>query len=164
MLDHIERMSPIFADVIFPAFCMPYVSPLLFPVAGIAAIGTEWFCYRRFSSDADYPNLGDIILANLASWFVGIILCSFLPSGLVQKPSPAGGGHTYITSGPHFTTYAIIAFFVACVLSVVIEFWSLRWSTRKHSVDLLFRLSAIANAAGYLMLGVIAWVWVTWIW
>jgi hypothetical protein len=157
-------MSPIVADVIFPAFCAPYVSPLLFPVAGISAIGTEWFCYRHFSSDNDYPKLSDIILANLVSWFVGVIICFWLPSGLIQKPSPEGGGHTHVAAGPHFTTYAIIAFFVACILSVIIEFWSLRWSTRTHPVDRLFRLSAIANVAGYLVLGVIAWIWITWIW
>jgi hypothetical protein len=67
LLSHIERMTPIAADVIFPAFTAPYVSPLLFPVAGVAAISTEWFCYRRLSSDKKYPNLGDIIPANLVS-------------------------------------------------------------------------------------------------
>jgi len=36
-------MSAIVADVIFPAFTTPYVSPLLFPFVGIASIGTEWF-------------------------------------------------------------------------------------------------------------------------
>jgi hypothetical protein len=157
-------MSAIIADVIFPAFAAPYFSPLLFPVAGIAAIGTEWFCYRRFSRDKVYPNLREIILANLVSWFVGIVLCSLLPSGLVHKTSPGGAGHTHIEPGPNFTKYAIIAFFVACILSIVIEFWSLRWSTRKHPVGRLLRLSAIANVAGYLVLGAIAWAWVTWVW
>jgi hypothetical protein len=151
-------------SAIFPAFCAPYFSPLLFPVAGIAAISTEWFCYRRFSNDEAYPNLGDILLANLVSWFVGIVLGFFLPSGLIEKTSPGGGGHTHVAAGPHFTTYAISAFFVACILSVIIEFWTLRWSTRTHPVDRLFRLSSIANIAGYLVLGVIAWMWVTWIW
>lgn len=162
-LEQIARMVPIIADVIFPAFSTPYFSPLFFPVAGIAAIGTEWFCYRRFSSNEDHPSLGEIILANLASWLAGIIISCCLPSGLIQKPSPGGGGHTHIAAGPHFATYAVIAFFVACFLSVIIEFWYLRWITRPHPIDRLFRLSAIANVAGYVVLGVLVWIWVTWI-
>lgn len=164
MLGHIKRMPVIVADVIFPAFTTPYVSTLLFPVAGISAIGTEWFCYRHFSSDEHYPNLWDIILANLVSWFIGIVITAFLPSGLIDKVLPGGGGHTIVAAGPHFTTFAVTAFFIACILSIIIEFWSLRWSTRKRSVERLFRLSAIANTAGYLVLGVIVWIWVTWIW
>jgi uncharacterized membrane protein YidH (DUF202 family) len=156
-------MRPILADVIFPAFSTPYVSPLLFPVAGIAAIGTEWFCYRHFSSSEDYPDLGDITLANLVSWFAGIIISYFLPSGLVAKAFPGGTG-THLSSGPHFTSFAVVGFFLACILSIVIEYGSLRWSTREHQVERLFRLSAISNVAGYLVLGIVVWIWVKWIW
>ena len=154
-------MSPLTADVIFPAFTTPYFSPLLFPIAGIAAIGTEWFCYRRFSTDRQYPKFGDIVLADLVSWFAGIVITFFLPSGLVEKAVPGAGGHGTMTTGPHFTVYAIAGFFLACVLSIIIEFWSLRISMDKRPVARLFRLSAIANTAGYIVLGLVVWIWVT---
>lgn len=160
-------MPPIVADVIFPAFSAPYFSPLLFPVAGILAIGAEWFCYRRFSSDPIYPKLRDIILANLVSWVAGLLISFCLPSGLIAKTVGAGEGHGeshILTPGPHFGAYVIVAFFVACILSVIIEFWSLRLTTREHPVDGLLRLSTIANVAGYVVLGLVAWVWITWVW
>jgi len=154
----------ILANVIFPAFTAPYFSPLLFPVAGIAAVVTEFVCYRRFSSRPERPSFGDIIGANLLSWFVGIVLSFFLPSGLVPKVLPSGS--QTITQGPRFTTYAIIAFFVACALSIFIEGWFIRWSTRTEPepVTGIYRLSAVANIASYIVLGVLVWVWVTWIW
>ena len=50
------------------------------------AIAAEWLCYKCFTTDAHYPRLGDILLANLVSWLVGIVLCAFLPTGLVLTP------------------------------------------------------------------------------
>ena len=152
------------ADVIFPAFSTPYISPFLFPVAGIAAVGTEYFCYRHFSNDSERPNLGDIILANCTSWLAGIIISFFLPSGLIEKALPHDPNHSVLAASPHFTALAVIAFFGACVLSIVIEFWMLRFCSRDQKVDGLFHLSAIANTAGYVVLGILVWVWVTWIW
>jgi len=158
-------VSPILANVIFPAFTTPYFSPLLFPVAGIAAMVTEYACYRRFSSHPERPSFGDIIGANFVSWLVGIVIGFFLPSGLVHKAKSSGAG-PILTQGPHFTTYAIIAYFGACILSIIIEGWYLRWSERGESepVTGLYRLSALANAASYMVLGVVVWAWITWIW
>lgn len=155
----------IIANVIFPAFTAPYFSPLLFPVAGIAAVVTEFFCYRRFSSHPERPTIGDIIGANLVSWLAGMVIAWFLPSGLIQKSVPSGSGHI-TTQGPLFTTYAISAYFVACVLSIAIEGWFLHWSARGEAepVSGLYRLSALANVASYIMLGILVWAWVTWIW
>jgi len=154
----IKSFPPTISDVIFPAFSAPYFSPLLFPVAGVAAIGTEWLCYRLFSTNRGYPNIIKIILANLVSWCVGIVIAFCLPSGLITEFSPEGK-YPHLEPGPYFTAYVIVAFFFACVLSIIIEYLYLRWSTRKHSVDHLFRLSAIANTAGYLVLIVIVWIW-----
>ena len=158
-------MTPILANVIFPAFTAPYFSPLLFPVAGIAAVITEFVCYRRFSSHLERPSFGDIIGANLLSWLVGMVIGFILPSGLVEKAVP-GGSRQILTSGPHFTTYAIIAFFGACLLSIFIEGWFLRWSSRTEPepVTGIYRLSAVANVSSYIVLGVVAWIWATWIW
>jgi hypothetical protein len=155
------------ADVIFSAFTTPYISPFLFPVAGFAAIATEFICYRHFSNDPQRPNLLGITFANLTSWLAGIIIASFLPSGLVEKVlphNPGNSGHSTLAAGSNFACFAIIAFFIACALSIIIEFWTLQWSTRKHQVNNLFRLSVIANSTGYIVLGIVVWVWVTWIW
>jgi Ca2+/Na+ antiporter len=161
----VQVVTPILANVIFPAFTAPYFSPLLFPVAGIAAIVTEFMCYRRFSSHPERPSFGDIIGANLVSWLAGIVIGFFLPSGLVHKAVSSGSGRI-LTQGPHFTTYAIIAFFGACILSIFIEGWFLRWSSRREPepVTGLYRLSAIANVASYIVLGVLVWIWITWFW
>jgi hypothetical protein len=157
-------MTPILANVIFPAFAAPYFSPLLFPVAGIVAIVTEFVCYRRFSSHPERPSFRDIIGANALSWFAGILISFVLPSGLATKMLPNGSQH--ITQGPHFATYAIIAFFIACVLSIFIEGWFIQWSARSEPepVTGVYRLSAIANIASYIVLAVLVWVWITWIW
>ncbi|HZT22954.1 MAG TPA: hypothetical protein VFB55_08615 [Verrucomicrobiae bacterium] len=80
------------------------------PVAGIGAVVTEWFCYRHFSSDERYPDLRNIILANLVSWFVGIVITAFLPGGLIDKVLPGDRGHTVVAAGRHFTTFAVTAF------------------------------------------------------
>ena len=146
------------ADVIFPAFSAPYFAPIFFPVAGIAAIGTEWLCYRLLSKQMNRPTLWDVIFVNLVSWLVGIILSFFLPSGLISKP--IRGGHSVAVQGPHFTAYAIIAFPVACILSIVIEFEALRRRKRDWAAVDLFRLSAIANTSGYVVLFFLVWIWI----
>jgi hypothetical protein len=156
---------PIIANVIFPAFTAAYFSPLLFPVAGVAAVITEFVCYRRLSSHPARPSFGDIIGANLVSWLAGMVIGFVLPSGLVHKAVSSGSGRI-LTQGPHFTTYAIIGFFGACILSIFIEFAFLRWSARSEpEPDTgLLRLAAVANVASYIVLAVLVWVWITWLW
>jgi hypothetical protein len=156
-------MTSILANVIFPAFTAPYFSPFLFPVAGIAAVITEFVCYRRLSNHAERPGFGDIIGANFASWLVGMVIGFVLPSGLAPRALP--GGSEIITEGPRFTTYAIIAYFAACILSIFIEAGFLRWSERREPdpVTGLFRLAAVANLASYIVLGALVWIWITWI-
>ncbi len=153
------------ANVIFPAFTAPYFSPMLFPVAGISAIVTEFLCYRRLSTHPSRPSFADIIGANLLSWIVGVVIGFFLPSGLMQKAVPSGSGHI-LTHGPHFTAYAIIGYFGACVLSILIEGWFLRRSAQRDPVPATgwFRLAAVANVASYIVLGLLVWVWITWLW
>lgn len=157
-------MSPIVANVIFPAFTTPYVSPFLFPIAGILAILTEFCCYRRLSDNEIEPSFGDIVGANLASWLLGVILGGILPSGLIQKSF--GDGRLILGQGPNFTNYAIIAFFVACLLSILVEAGFLRWCRRDREGVMLeyLWLAGLANVCSYLVLGGLVAVFVHFGW
>ncbi len=154
----------VFANVIFPAFTTPYVSPILFPIAGIAAVVSELYCYRRFSSVNGIPTLSDVIGANMMSWLVGVLLGQVLPSGLAKKV--IGAEMEILTEGPYFTGYAIIGFFVACLLSVFVEGWFLRFCSR-HESELMegaYGLAGIANLVSYLVLGILVWIFVAFGW
>jgi hypothetical protein len=157
-------MTPILANIIFPAFMAPFILPLLFPVAGIAALVTEFLCYRRLSTHPTRPGFGDVLGANILSGGVGFLISRFLPSGLVPKILPSGT--RTVGPGPYFETYVVIAYVLACVLSIFIEGWFLRWSMRKEPEPVrgIYRMSAIANVASYLVLLVVARAWRAWFW
>jgi hypothetical protein len=88
------------ADVIFPAFMAPYASALLLPVALIAILVSEAVVYRIAWR---HLSIGIVVLldicANLVSSVVGMVIASFLPSGLMLDPKNhmvQGGGQTSI--------------------------------------------------------------------
>ena len=144
-------VSAILANVIFPAFAPPYFSPIIMPAAGLAALGSEWFCYREFSKNSNRPGLGEIMLANAVSWLVGVFLIALLPDGIIHRP--AGDGGTVIPSkGPHFAELVVAAFGAAWLLSIIIEFGVLSWTTRRNRIRGLLSASAIANTTSYVLL------------
>jgi hypothetical protein len=151
----------VIADVIFPAFAAPYFSPLLLPIAGAAAIGTELFVFWRYNREVPFGRiLSRVILANLVSWFVGVIIAFLLPSGLGTRPVPSRGGQiSIVTTGPHWNTLAIIAFFLACALSILIEYFVLRrFQTREFPFHTLGASTAYANIFGYVALALAVWI------
>ena len=154
-------MNPILANVIFPAFTAPYFSPLFFPIAGLAAVATEFYCYRKLTRHARRPLTSDIIAANLLSWLVGVIIGNLLPSGLTTR-QVGDAGHKILTSGPNFELYVIISFFFACILSILIEGWFIKWAARFEEVSLEspYKLSAFANGSSYFVLSAIVVLWV----
>ena len=87
------------ANVIFPAFAAPYMSAVIFPIAGFAIWGAEAFVYRIFSKQLSIPaTLSLSFGANVVSSVVGLFIANFLPSGLVQNPEKH-----IIQAGPDFS-------------------------------------------------------------
>ena len=150
----IAKKNMLLANVIFPAFSAPYFSQLFFPVAGIAAILTEVFVFRKvYSSLSFYKTLGFVLIANIVSWIAGIILSNFLPSGLAPRVIQAGEKEVSILGrGDDFGTLVIVAFFVALVLSILIEYPVWRFFGRKLDFPRLLRTVCIAHVASYTVL------------
>ena len=154
------------ADVIFPAFQTPYIVPFLFPVAGIAAIVVEVLVFWRLNR---HLRIGQIIavvvLANVASGYIGFVIAAFLPSGLVPKVVGEGEHQGQIIQpGPQFDTYMVLSFVVAFVLSVVIEYGVVRWCVGWARVNRPFLTVTLANLASYVTLIAVAWFWPLFLW
>lgn len=139
------------ADVIFPAFSAIYVFQVYFPyiIAGVIVI--EILAYKRYCPILPTNSAIRLaVVANLVSWFAGIVLTGLLPIGLI--PSHAGRP----AWGPHFVLFAILGFFVAYVLSVLIEGACLQRAARKHiEIVAPYRMSLYANTVGYAVLALL---------
>jgi len=142
------------ANVIFPAFSAPYFSQLFFPVAGIAAILTEVFIFRKVYGSLSFSRtLGIVLIANIVSWVAGIVLSNFLPSGLAPRVIQAGENEVSILArGDNFGTLVIAAFFIAFILSILVEYPVWRFFGRKINLPRLFRTVCIAHVASYTVL------------
>ena len=140
------------ANVIFPAFSAPYFAVGVFPIAAFVALASEigvmgWrhpsFKWKKAS--------GITLLANLFSWMIGVGISLILPSGLVKKPIiDEQGAPEILTSGPNFQMFVLLAFIVALVLSIAVEYAVWRYYCRDDS-KLLASVS-IAHLASYVLL------------
>ncbi len=150
----------------FPGFYTPYFSLVMFPVAGIAAIATKFFCYRRCSDNPNRPDLTDVIFAICAAFLTGFLF--IMATGNIIETLPVINSFSLtigqFISRQNFAVFMVITFSAACLLSIVAEFIALRFLTRDDDVENLFQLSSVANLAGYLVQGFIVWAWVRWIW
>jgi uncharacterized membrane-anchored protein len=155
----------------FPGFYTPYFSLLTFPVAGIVAISTKFFCYRRFSSNQNRPDFSDVIFAIFGSFLAGMFIL-FLAGNLtemlptINNISLSRALESFIENliSINLPTLIAVTFSTACVISIVSEFIVLRFLTSDDKVENLFIISPIANFASYIVQAIIVWAWVTWIW
>lgn len=140
------------ADVIFPAFSAIYVFQVYFPYIIASVLVIEILAYKRYCPILPTNTAIRLaIVANLVSWFAGIIITGLLPGGLI--PNHAGR----LSWGPHFVLFAILGFFVAYVLSVLIEGACLQRAARKHiEIVTPYRMSLYANTAGYAVLALLS--------
>ncbi len=136
------------------------MAPVLFPVAGIAAIVTEIFCYRRFSSHPELPGIHDVIGANPVSWMFGMVADHLLPHGWVDEYVQSRCSPTLI-AGPNVTLYVVSAFPGACILSIIIEGLVLQWTSRNDPEPLtgIHAVAGIANVASYPVMIGVAFTW-----
>jgi hypothetical protein len=144
------------ADVIFPALAAPYFSIVFFPIAGFCALSIEVLVFRGYSAGVPLWRIAaGVVYANLVSWIAGAIIACFLPSGLVPKLVNAGKPEpvTIITTGPWWTTLALVGFPLACLLSIGIEYAALLpLRKRLFPIERLARCVILANVLGYLAL------------
>ena len=138
-----------FADVIF-AFTAPYIIWFFFFPVAVLALFSEMvvykIAYRRLPA---FSIFASTLGANAASWLVGLVLSILLlPSGLVRKKVD-GSNQTYLTAGPNFFSCFVLAFGVALILSIVIEWGVWRMLFRKPPLNSLGLTSALANVVSY---------------
>jgi Ca2+/Na+ antiporter len=141
------------ADVIFPAFYFPYFVAVAYPLSGLAALATEIFIFRRFYPSAKLSWLIAVVVgANVASSLLGIGIASVLPSGLNSAWVQGRGGPA---RGLNWSRLALISWFVALILSILVEYFVLLVVTRRKPLPRLARAVAIANIASYAVLVVV---------
>jgi hypothetical protein len=150
------------ANVIFPAPSAAYLATIFFPLAGVLALATEFAVFAHFQRGvmSRFRILGVIVGVNLLSWFVGLVLSFFLPSGLVPQLADAGDRQIYITTqGPHWGTLAILSFFWACLLSFGLEYAALRRLRRILPLKNVALCVGLANVASYCVIGAVVTVY-----
>ena len=139
-----------FADMIFPLFTVPYDMYLGAPLMIILALlveGGVFFWMRR--SIGLWRIVAGTLGANALSWICGMVLFTLLPLpniGAYYEMEPNARGLHY-GPGP-----VLLAFFVAFVLSTLLEFPVWRLVVRKMPGMKVFAPTVIANAASYLVL------------
>jgi hypothetical protein len=153
------------AEVIIPAFEAPYLAPLLFPLAGLAAIAVEvlvfWLLNKHLSAT---KIIAIVVAANVTSGVFGFVITAFLPTGLVPKVADAEKHFNIMEPGPLFRTYLLLSFLAAFVLSVLIEYAVVRRCEEWARTDRPFRTVTLANLAGYATLMAVAWFWALFPW
>jgi hypothetical protein len=142
----------ILANVIFPAPCAAYVASLFFPLSAILALAAECaiFIYFQRGMVSHSRVIGIVVAINLFSWVVGIALSTLLPTGLV--PQLVGDGEhqsQIITTGPNWTTIAVLSFFWACLLSFGLEYGALKLLRRWVPLQNAAICTGLANVASY---------------
>ena len=141
------------ADVIFPAFYAPYVIQLLVPVAAIAALASEVAFYRWWSKDQRLGRLiVVVVIANVLSSIIGMVIAYFLPNGY----NPAFPSHsTGPWHGPEWDQLAEIAWVVAFLVSILVEWPVLVLFRRFIRIPRTFTAAVFANATSYVVLLVV---------
>ena len=149
------------ANVIFPAPSAAYLVTIFFPLAGVLALATEFAVFAHYQRGvmSRFRILGEVVGVNLFSWFAGLALSFFLPSGLVPQLVDAGESQIPITTpGPHWDALAISSFFWACLLSFGLEYAALRLVRRHPPLKDLALCAGLANVASYCRPGALVWV------
>lgn len=143
----------IVADVIFPAFFMPYMLAMLFPIAGIALLATELAVYRCWFRELTWGRIVAMVLSsNLLSSILGVAAAAAMPSGLKQNwHATQGDIHEKV-----WNTYATSSWVLAWAVSVVVEYFFIRWVFRRDRLPRLLPCVVVANTASYIALLVIA--------
>ena len=138
--------SILVANVILPVFGQPYVAGFFSPLAWIAALSSELVVAkgvnRQLTLDQPIPV---IALANVASWVIGLGASLLLPSGFEYSQG-------YPRPSAHWALLVILAFVVAYVLSVLVEWVVCRRLARDLGRQRWLLTSWLMNSASYVIL------------
>lgn len=138
-------------NVVYPAFLQPYVVGVALLPLGIAAFTSEVFTLRQFNPSAALGRLTlAVIGANLVSSLLGVLLALQLPDQLTWVKSPTGG--RFPEPGPHFFLYSVLSFPLLCALSILVEFFVLRFLRTWAGLSDLLPAVAVANVVSYSVL------------
>jgi hypothetical protein len=141
------------ADVIFPAFYTPYVTQIFFPLAAIMALCTEAIFYKWWCKEASVGRIVVVVLVvNIASSAAGMLIASYLPTGYNPAFQSARSGPW---SGPGWNALATLAWIVAFIVSVLIEWPLVLLFRRMVRIPRAFLAVLFANACSYVVLLVI---------
>lgn len=153
------------ANVIIPAFSVPYTAALLFPVAGISVLIAETAVFKLTHQTVAWWKSAFLVLGmNAVSTVIGFIISAFLPDGLEPRLMGSGEHAVWISQpGDNWTTLMYIAFPVAYVLSILIEYAVVRMMKR-IPIDRPFRTVAFANTLSYILLITVSYIWAEYIW
>jgi hypothetical protein len=140
----------VLADMIFPLFTLPYDMFLGAPLMIVLALlveGAVFFWMRRPLDPRKI--MAGTLGANVLSWMAGMLLFTLLPLpniGSYYEMAPNARGLHY------GAVPVLLAFLVAFVLSVLLEFLVWKLVVRKIPGVMVFVPTVIANAASYLLL------------
>jgi hypothetical protein len=149
-------MLPV-ANVIFPAFFAPFVAQILVPVAGLMALATEVIFYRWWTGETRISRLLAMVLtANVVSSTVGMFIASQLPTG--YAPAHSTSPHSSWRAA-EWSDYAALAWVLAFVISVVVEWPILVVFSKLVVVRRSIIASFFANACSYVMLLVVLFLY-----
>ncbi len=145
-------MLPILPNLIYPAFTAPYMSYVLFPLAGAMALLAELITYRRLNKATSLLWIVPLVVfVNVVSSIAGILLGTLLPSGLSHEPVGADGRFV-VTAGPDFQLLTLAGFAVAMVLSIGIEYLLLKPFSPKAQIADPWKTAKYANVLSYFVL------------
>jgi hypothetical protein len=141
------------ADVIFPAFYTPYVAQAFYPLAAIMALCAEVIFYRCWSKDTRVGRLIlMVIVVNVVSSAAGMLIASYLPTGYNPAFQSVRGGPW---NGPGWNALATMAWIVAFIISVLVEWPLVLLFGRTVRIPRAFLAVLFANACSYVVLLVI---------
>lgn len=153
------------ANVIIPAFTVPYAAALLFPVAGISVLIAECTVFKLTNRHMTWWKTFALVLGiNIFSTVIGFIISAFLPDGLEPKLMGSGEHQVWISQpGEHWIALMCFAFLVAYVLSILLEYGLIRL-IKRISLNRAFSTVVLANTVSYVALIAISYVWAEYIW
>ena len=151
----------ILANIIFPAFRIPYFSAMIFPVATITALVAEVIVFGLINSNMSWLSIMKIVLLiNIASAIVGFAVAGAFPSG--WEPAVRGEGENQrqtLQHGPKFGMYVVLGYVLAFILSVLIEWAIVRALRRIAPLKRPFVTVGLANVASYAALIIVSMAW-----
>jgi hypothetical protein len=140
-------LSPLYADMIFPAAYSIIVNAIIFWPLTIAAVIVEIIVYKIIIKDSILKSTIIVVSANIITTVIGLFVLMQLPSGL------SSDSNGFLVAGHYFNKISVLGFFAFLLLSIIIE--GLFYSIIKRKILKPMLTSAIGNIASYSIIGIV---------